>query len=164
MCERLKQSVLKTDVRETVPGVRIPLPPPRSPCCVEISPLFCEDRAKSPPIRRFLFSNRTAEKARPRRDVLHSPPFSLVGKAAVRFPKRFLGGEGNAIKDRSCGEGDLTPNKSPVRSNDRPVQSWVNPKKEKVGTARADVGIEELRPRTATAAVDVKAGWRMKRL
>jgi hypothetical protein len=28
MCERLKQSVLKTDVRETVPGVRIPLPPP----------------------------------------------------------------------------------------------------------------------------------------
>ena len=34
MCERLKQSVLKTDVPERVPGVRIPLPPPRSlPCC-----------------------------------------------------------------------------------------------------------------------------------
>ncbi len=28
MCERLKQSVLKTDVPERVPGVRIPLPPP----------------------------------------------------------------------------------------------------------------------------------------
>ena len=28
MCERLKQAVLKTAVRETVPGVRIPLPPP----------------------------------------------------------------------------------------------------------------------------------------
>ncbi len=34
MCEWLKQSVLKTDVRETVPGVRIPLPPPRSLACV----------------------------------------------------------------------------------------------------------------------------------
>src|SRR5258708_2069842 len=30
MCEWLKQAVLKTAVRETVPGVRIPLPPPRS--------------------------------------------------------------------------------------------------------------------------------------
>src|ERR1700739_4992162 len=28
MCEWLKQAVLKTAVRETVPGVRIPLPPP----------------------------------------------------------------------------------------------------------------------------------------
>ena len=28
MCERLKQAVLKTAVPETVPGVRIPLPPP----------------------------------------------------------------------------------------------------------------------------------------
>jgi hypothetical protein len=30
MCEWLKQAVLKTAVRETVPGVRIPLPPPLS--------------------------------------------------------------------------------------------------------------------------------------
>src|SRR5690349_14678454 len=30
MCEWLKQAVLKTAVRETVPGVRIPLPPPYS--------------------------------------------------------------------------------------------------------------------------------------
>src|SRR5262249_6719034 len=30
MCERLKQAVLKTAVRETVPGGRIPLPPPTS--------------------------------------------------------------------------------------------------------------------------------------
>src|SRR5579863_10018880 len=29
MRERLKRAVLKTAVRETVPGVRIPLPPPR---------------------------------------------------------------------------------------------------------------------------------------
>jgi hypothetical protein len=28
MCERLKQAVLKTALRETVTGVRIPLPPP----------------------------------------------------------------------------------------------------------------------------------------
>ena|SRR5215469_12742119 len=28
MCERLKQAVLKTAIRETVSGVRIPLPPP----------------------------------------------------------------------------------------------------------------------------------------
>ncbi len=28
MRERLKRAVLKTAVRETVPGVRIPLPPP----------------------------------------------------------------------------------------------------------------------------------------
>ena len=31
MCEWLKQAVLKTAVRETVPGVRIPLPPPSRP-------------------------------------------------------------------------------------------------------------------------------------
>jgi hypothetical protein len=30
MCERLKQSVLKTDIPERVSGVRIPLPPPAS--------------------------------------------------------------------------------------------------------------------------------------
>jgi hypothetical protein len=30
MCERLKQAVLKTAIRETVSGVRIPLPPPSS--------------------------------------------------------------------------------------------------------------------------------------
>jgi hypothetical protein len=30
MRERLKRAVLKTAVRETVPGVRIPLPPPLS--------------------------------------------------------------------------------------------------------------------------------------
>jgi hypothetical protein len=39
MCEWLKQSVLKTDVRETVPGVRIPLPPPRSQDSKEFVPL-----------------------------------------------------------------------------------------------------------------------------
>src|SRR5581483_11503058 len=33
MCERLKQAVLKTAVGETLPGVRIPLPPPfQTPC------------------------------------------------------------------------------------------------------------------------------------
>ena len=30
MAERFKAAVLKTAVRETVPGVRIPLPPPRT--------------------------------------------------------------------------------------------------------------------------------------
>src|SRR5215472_12799216 len=40
MCEWLKQSVLKTDVRETVPGVRIPLPPPFRLDCRESHPRF----------------------------------------------------------------------------------------------------------------------------
>ena len=55
------------------------------------------------------FSSRTAlpKKNCRRHDLCICLPFSLVGKAAVRFP-RFLGGEGNAIKDQSCGEGDLT--------------------------------------------------------
>jgi enoyl-CoA hydratase/carnithine racemase len=36
MCEWLKQAVLKTAVPERVPGVRIPLPPPRSLKCREL--------------------------------------------------------------------------------------------------------------------------------
>src|SRR5215472_15038619 len=39
MCERLKQAVLKTAVPQTVPGVRIPLPPPATP---SISRRKCE--------------------------------------------------------------------------------------------------------------------------
>jgi hypothetical protein len=35
MRERLKRAVLKTAVPETVPGVRIPLPPPLSQACRE---------------------------------------------------------------------------------------------------------------------------------
>jgi hypothetical protein len=41
MCERLKQAVLKTAVRETVPGVRIPLPPPSSLSCRETLIYWC---------------------------------------------------------------------------------------------------------------------------
>jgi hypothetical protein len=40
MRERLKRVVLKTTVRETVPGVRIPLPPPASLNCREIRLAF----------------------------------------------------------------------------------------------------------------------------
>ena len=40
MRERLKRVVLKTTVRETVPGVRIPLPPPDSLKCREFLPSF----------------------------------------------------------------------------------------------------------------------------
>ena len=35
MAEWFKAMLLKSIVRETVPGVRIPLPPPRSLCCRE---------------------------------------------------------------------------------------------------------------------------------
>ena len=48
MCERLKQAVLKTAVRETVPGVRIPLPPPNSLNCRE-SPLRCSRNKREGP-------------------------------------------------------------------------------------------------------------------
>ena len=53
MCEWLKQSVLKTDVRETVPGVRIPLPPPPSLDCSEFQPRFAEEYEKSPDFHDF---------------------------------------------------------------------------------------------------------------
>ena len=59
MCERLKQSVLKTDVRETVPGVRIPLPPPDSPGCREIRRPRFENREKWPQFCNPFLSNRT---------------------------------------------------------------------------------------------------------
>jgi hypothetical protein len=54
MCEWLKQSVLKTDVRETVPGVRIPLPPPRSLDCREFPPSFPKKTANYANFSRFL--------------------------------------------------------------------------------------------------------------
>jgi len=44
----LKQSVLKTDVPGRVPGVRIPLPPPRSLGCREIGLRPWENRCNSP--------------------------------------------------------------------------------------------------------------------
>ena len=42
MAERLNAAVLKTVERESVPGVRILLPPPvKLQACVEIRTLFC---------------------------------------------------------------------------------------------------------------------------
>src|SRR5579863_693644 len=49
MCEWLKQAVLKTAVRETVPGVRIPLPPPDSLNSREFAPSFLSKLATSGP-------------------------------------------------------------------------------------------------------------------
>ena len=47
MREWLKRAVLKTAVRETVPGVRIPVPPPSSLAFAVYAP-FCNGRRKSP--------------------------------------------------------------------------------------------------------------------
>src|SRR5580693_5730910 len=61
MCEWLKQAVLKTAVPERVPGVRIPLPPPRSLNCREILPLFPAKCANMPVFSDFCATNRTGE-------------------------------------------------------------------------------------------------------
>src|ERR1700722_3600722 len=62
MCEWLKQSVLKTDVRETVPGVRIPLPPPRSLKCTEYLRCFRRNTRNMPVFRDNCPPKRTGEK------------------------------------------------------------------------------------------------------
>jgi hypothetical protein len=54
MCEWLKQAVLKTAVPERVPGVRIPLPPPRSLYCREFLPRFPAKSANYAHFLRFL--------------------------------------------------------------------------------------------------------------
>ena len=52
MRERLKRVVLKTTVRETVPGVRIPLPPPYARDCLPVEVLRCaQDFACGLPLR-----------------------------------------------------------------------------------------------------------------
>src|SRR5512143_550668 len=61
MCEWLKQAVLKTAVRETVPGVRIPLPPPRSLLSQFLSVLCAETCESSGKLALFL-AKRTTEK------------------------------------------------------------------------------------------------------
>src|ERR1700685_2976348 len=61
MCEWLKQAVLKTAVPERVPGVRIPLPPPRSLDCREILPLFPAKCVNMPVFSDFCATNRTGE-------------------------------------------------------------------------------------------------------
>src|ERR1700731_4656388 len=61
MCEWLKQAVLKTAVPERVPGVRIPLPPPRSLAGRESRLLFLRNTQKMPVFRDYSQTNRTAE-------------------------------------------------------------------------------------------------------
>jgi hypothetical protein len=85
MRERLKRVVLKTTVRETVPGVRIPLPPPRSLDYREIPPPLPPKYAKHANFSRYLLDDmdwreRTCSVARG-----HSTGFSLEGTCAVRF-------------------------------------------------------------------------------
>jgi hypothetical protein len=65
MAEWLKAHAWKACLGETLTWVRIPLSPPPSPDCREISHTLPEIPAKSPPIRSFLISNRTAEKPTP---------------------------------------------------------------------------------------------------
>jgi hypothetical protein len=61
MCEWLKQAVLKTAVPERVPGVRIPLPPPRSLDCREIPFALRRNTRIMPVFRDYSETNRTAE-------------------------------------------------------------------------------------------------------
>jgi hypothetical protein len=81
MCERLKQTVLKTVIPERVSGVRIPLPPPDSPQPRE---LFSDSLR----IARFrgLFALPKIKKRAPARQWnLCFGGFSLIGKSAVPF-------------------------------------------------------------------------------
>jgi hypothetical protein len=61
MCEWLKQAVLKTAVPERVPGVRIPLPPPRSLDCRESRLLFLRNTHKMPVFSDYSQTNGTVE-------------------------------------------------------------------------------------------------------
>ena len=85
MCEWLKQAVLKTAVPERVPGVRIPLPPPRSLDCREIQLALRPNTRIMPVFRDYSQTNRTAENGLLGIECSRCPGFSLEGTCAVRF-------------------------------------------------------------------------------
>src|ERR1700683_3999194 len=106
MCEWLKQAVLKTGVRETVPGVRIPLPPPRSLSCREIPPSFPPKYAKHARISRF-FTDKPDRRERTARQ--RWGPLSWVFSGGhIRSPVSGSPlGECNAIKSYGFGHNKL---------------------------------------------------------
>src|SRR5207249_1267948 len=107
MRERLKRVVLKTTVRETVPGVRIPLPPPRSLDCREIPPPLSPKYAKHARFSRYLLDNldRRERAARQRRRQLSW--FFSGGHMRSPVSGRALG-ECNTIRSPGFGHSGLT--------------------------------------------------------
>ena len=106
MCERLKQSVLKTDVPERVPGVRIPLPPPRSLGCRETRLRRSENRRKYPQFFRCC-AQTGLEKGSCLTPQLSFRAFfsgGHIGSPVLTTPS----GECNAITSRWDGESVLT--------------------------------------------------------
>ena len=85
MCEWLKQSVLKTDVRETVPGVRIPLPPPRQSGLQRNSSYFLQKMREIARFLRFTSGKPYRRKRPAKRSSKRLRPFSLEGTNPVRF-------------------------------------------------------------------------------
>src|SRR4051794_33994327 len=87
MCERLKQAVLKTAVRETVPGVRIPLPPPSS-----LQYLFLSGQTPRPwgipPNLKIISTKRTLENVAGGGIWTVRCGFSLSQHREVRFQKQ----------------------------------------------------------------------------
>ena len=90
MCEWLKQAVLKTAVRETVPGVRIPLPPPYSLLVRENLPQSLEIARISGNISN-LVSETGPENVRALCSIRRLPPLFSEGQAGS--PVSRLNGE-----------------------------------------------------------------------
>src|SRR5437660_8554367 len=84
MRERLKRVVLKTTVRETVPGVRIPLPPPRSLDCREI-PSTLARNTRNMPIFAIFARQSGLERTHCSAAKGHCPGFSLEAHAQSGF-------------------------------------------------------------------------------
>jgi hypothetical protein len=107
MCEWLKQSVLKTDVRETVPGVRIPLPPPRSLGCREFPPLLSVKYANNARFLQFLLDKPDRRRWTARWQSSRSPQFSLQAAREVRLSESATANTKRS-KTEPFANGDLT--------------------------------------------------------
>jgi hypothetical protein len=106
MRERLKRAVLKTAVPETVPGVRIPLPPPASLSRRGISLHYCKNRRKLPQFRRSCLQ--TAPEKVSRRSPWASFLALFSGGRTHSPVSATPSGECNAITGRWYGESVLT--------------------------------------------------------
>jgi hypothetical protein len=105
MCEWLKQAVLKTAVRETVPGVRIPLPPPRSLNRREFPPHLTPKYAKQARIPRLFADKPDCREWTAWPETGECLSFSLEGTCAVRFQR---GHKANAMRSEARDSARLT--------------------------------------------------------
>src|ERR1017187_4632393 len=85
MCEWLKQAVLKTAVPERVPGVRIPLPPPRSLNCRGNRLFYLRNTRIMPVFRDYSLTNRTSENGLLRIEWVSVPAFLWRAHAQSGF-------------------------------------------------------------------------------